>query len=228
MPRREKNLSQSVAEDIFSMITIDKKFSVGDKLPNENELSDLMQVSRTTLREAIRILVARNVLEIRRGKGTFVVNQEGLDENFGLEELSTIKLNARDLYEIRLIFEPETAYYAAKRATDKEIKRIIYYGRLEEQKILNKEDRTETERAFHKSIAKATHNEFMNRLMPILYKSIDKGVMLSDDNEVIIQDTLNDHRMIMEFLSKRDAEGAKTAMKLHIIRAMRGMGIYEE
>ncbi|WP_368490969.1 FadR/GntR family transcriptional regulator [Clostridium sp. BJN0013] len=228
MPRREKNLSQSVAEDIFSMITIDKKFSVGDKLPNENELSVLMQVSRTTLREAIRILVARNVLEIRRGKGTFVVNQEGLDENFGLEELSTIKLNARDLYEIRLIFEPETAYYAAKRATDKEIKRIIYYGRLEEQKILNKEDRTETERAFHKSIAKATHNEFMNRLMPILYKSIDKGVMLSDDNEVIIQDTLNDHRMIMEFLSKRDAEGAKTAMKLHIIRAMRGMGIYEE
>ncbi|BAH06625.1 FadR/GntR family transcriptional regulator [Clostridium kluyveri] len=228
MPRREKNLSQSVAEDIFSMITIDKKFSVGDKLPNENELSVLMQVSRTTLREAIRILVARNVLEIRRGKGTFVVNQEGFHENFGLEELSTIKLNARDLYEMRLIFEPETAYYAAKRATDKEIKRIIHYGRLEEQKILNKEDRTETERAFHKSIAKATHNEFMNRLMPILYKSIDKGVMLSDDNEVVIQDTLNDHRMIMEFLSKRDAEGAKTAMKLHIIRAMRGMDIYEE
>lgn len=228
MPRRQKNLSQTVAEDIFSMIAVDKKFSVGDKLPNENELSILMQVSRTTLREAIRILVARNVIEIRRGKGTFVVNQEGSKEGLEFKELSALKLNARDLYEMRLIFEPETAYYAAKRATDKEIKRIIYYGKLEEEKILNKEDRTETERAFHKSIAKATHNEFMNRLMPILYKSIDKGVMLSDDNEVVIQDTLNDHRMIMDFLSKRDAEGAKTAMKLHIIHAMRGMGIHEE
>lgn len=228
MTRREKSLSQSVADDIFSMITIDKKFVVGDKLPNENELSARMHVSRTTLREAIRILVARNVLEIRRGKGTFVVKHEDSDENFGLEELSTMKLNAKDLYEMRLIFEPETAYYAAKRATDKELKRIVYYGKLEEQKILSKEDRTETERAFHKSIAKATHNEFMNKLMPILYKSIDKGVILSDDNETVIQDTLNDHRMIMDFLVSRDAEGAKTAMKLHIIHAMRGLGIYEE
>lgn len=66
----------------------------------------------------------------------------------------------------------------------------------------------------------------MNKLMPILYKSIDKGVILSD--EKVIKDTLNDHRMIMEFLSKRDAEGAKTAMKLHIIHAMGGLGIDDE
>jgi Transcriptional regulators len=96
---------------------------------------------------------------------------------------------------------------------------------LEEEKILNNEDRTEVEQAFHKSIAKATHNEFMNKLMPILYKAIDKGVILSDENSDIIKDTLNDHRMIMEFLEKRDAEGAKTAMKLHILHAMRGLDI---
>lgn len=228
MAKKEKSLSERVAEDLIAMITIDKKFSGGDKLPNENELSSELKVSRTTLREAIRILVAHNILEIRRGKGTFVVENEGYISNFGLEELSTINLNIKDLYEMRLIFEPETAYYAAKRATDKELERILYYGKLEEEKILNNEDRTEVEQAFHKSIAKATHNEFVNKLMPILYKAIDKGVSLSNENKVLIQDTLNDHRMIMEFLSKRDAEGAKTAMKLHIIHAMRGFGIKNE
>ena len=228
MPRKEKSLSQSTADDILAMITIDKKYTIGDKLPNENELSEQLHVSRTTLREAISILGAHNILEIKRGKGTFVANNRQLNENFGLEEFSTLKMNAKDLYEMRLIFEPQTAYYAAKRATDKELERILYYGKLEEEKILNHEDRTETEQAFHKSIAKATHNEFMNKLMPLLYKAIDKGVILSHENKIVIQDTLNDHRMVMEFLTTRDAEGAKTAMKLHIIHAMRGLGISNE
>lgn len=228
MPRKERSLSESVAEDILAMITIDKKFASGDKLPNENELSDELQVSRTTLREAIRILVTRNILEIKRGKGTFVTNHQELNENLSLEQFSASELKVKDLYEMRLIFEPQTAYYAAKRATDKELERILYYGKLEEEKILNNEDRTEAEQAFHKSIAKATHNEFMNKLIPILYKAINNGVILSDENEVVIQDTLNDHRMIMDFLARRDAEGAKTAMKLHIIHAMRGLGIENE
>ncbi len=228
MPKKEKRLSERIADDILAMITIDKKFAIGDKLPNENELSTQLKISRTTLREAIRILISHDVLEIKRGKGTFVTNNQDLDENLGLNELSTIKLNVKDLYEMRLIFEPQTAYYAAKRATDKELERILHYGKLEEEKILNNQDRTEAEHAFHKSIAIATHNEFMNKLMPILYKAIDKGVILSDENKAIIQDTLNDHRMIMEFLATRDAEGAKTAMKLHIIHAMRSFGIYNE
>lgn len=228
MPKKNKSLSERIADDILAMITIDKRFSVGDKLPNENELSAELKVSRTTLREAIRILVAHNILEIKRGKGTYIKWVHDLNENIELEELSTVKLNAKDLYEMRLIFEPQTAYYAAKRATDKELERILYYGRLEEEKILNNEDRTEVEQAFHKSIAKATHNEFMNKLMPILYKAIDKGVILSDENSDILRDTLNDHRMIMEFLEKRDAEGAKTAMKLHILHAMRGLEITNE
>jgi len=228
MSREGRSLAENIADDILAMITIDKKFAMGDKLPNENELSAVLQVSRTTLREAIRILVAHNVLEIQRGKGTYVKNNLELNEEFGLKELSTIQLGVKDLYEMRLIFEPQSAYYAAKRATDKELERILYYGRLEEELILKKEDRTEVEQAFHKSIAKATHNEFMNRLMPILYQAIDKGVLLSDSNKEMVQNTLNDHRMIMEFLSKRDAEGAKTAMKLHILHAMRGFGIIEE
>lgn len=228
MQKKEKSLAESVADNILTMITIDKEFGVGDKLPNENDLSAELKISRTTLREAIRILVSYNVLEIRRGKGTFVADNKELNENFSLGELNNMMHNAKDLYEMRLIFEPEIAYYAAKRATDKEIEQILYYGNLEEEKIMGGEDRTEIEQAFHNSIARATHNEFMNRLMPIIYKAIYTGVILSDEYPMVVQDTLNDHRMIMDFLSKRDAEGAKTAMKLHILHAMRGFGIEEE
>lgn len=228
MAKGEQSLAENIADDIFAMITIDKKFGAGDKLPNENELSAQLQISRTTLREAIRILCAHNVLEIKRGKGTYVKNSRKLNGELDLKELSTLQLNVKDLYEMRLIFEPQSAYFAAKRATDKELERIVYYGRLTEEAILKKEDRTEVEQAFHKSIAKATHNEFMNRLMPVLYQAIGKGVLLSGTKEEMLQNTLNDHRIIMEFLSRRDAEGAKTAMKLHIIHAMRGFGIAEE
>lgn len=215
-----KMLSQSVADNILSMITIEKRFSVGDKLPNELDLAEELNVSRTTLREAIRILVALDILEIQRGKGTYV-KENAFKKQQDLEQLSNIKVNAKDLYEMRLIFEPEAAYYAALRATDSEIKRIIEYGKKVEKEISNHQDRTDDEHSFHKAIAQATHNEFMNKLMPILYQAISKGVYLSLQSDKAIEDTINDHRMIMEFLEQRNAEGAKNAMKIHIMHAMK-------
>lgn len=220
MMKGNKMLSQSVADNILSMITIEKRFSVGDKLPNELDLAEELNVSRTTLREAIRILVALDILEIQRGKGTYV-KENAFKKQQDLEQLSNIKVNAKDLYEMRLIFEPEAAYYAALRATDSEIKRIIEFGKKVEKEISNHQDRTDDEHSFHKAIAQATHNEFMNKLMPILYQAISKGVYLSLQSDKAIEDTINDHRMIMEFLEQRNAEGAKNAMKIHIMHAMK-------
>ncbi|WP_418746256.1 FadR/GntR family transcriptional regulator [Frisingicoccus sp.] len=219
-----KMLSQSVADNILSMITIEKRFSVGDKLPNELDLSEELNVSRTTLREAIRILVALDILEIQRGKGTYV-KENAFKKQQDIEQLSNIKVNARDLYEMRLIFEPEASYYAALRATDSEIKRILEFGKKVEKEISNHQDRTDDEHSFHKAIAQATHNEFMNKLMPILYQAISKGVYLSLQSDKAIEDTINDHRMIMEFLEQRNAEGAKNAMKIHIMHAMKELGL---
>lgn len=223
MAQAKASLAETVAEHILTVITEEHTFSAGDKLPNELALSKKLRVSRTTLREAIRILSARGVLEVRRGKGTFVLRGDpGLKTEYNLQELASLRPDLKDLYEMRLIFEPQSAYYAAKRATGKELERILSLGAQVEKLILQKEDRTEVERDFHRAIAKATHNEFMSRLMPILYRAIDSGVQLS--NPAIVRDTLSDHRMIMEFLEQRDAEGAKTAMKLHLLHAMRGFG----
>lgn len=221
---KNKVLSQNVADNILSMITIEGRFSAGDKLPNELELSEELNVSRTTLREAIRSLVALDILEIQRGKGTFVT-ENAFHQRQDIEQLANIKVKAKDLYEMRLIFEPEAAYLAAIRATESEIKRIIDYGKKVESEIRNKQDRTKDEHSFHKAIAQATHNEFMNKLMPILYQAISQGVVLSLNSDKAIQDTINDHRMIMEFLEQRNAEGAKNAMRVHIMHAMKELDI---
>lgn|SRR5699024_6683321 len=222
----QKRLSDHIADDIISMISIEKRFKPGDQLPNENALSEELNISRTTLRESIRILVANGVLEIKRGRGTFV--KENFDETHtmkSLHNLSHTRMGAKDLYEMRLIFEPEAAYYATIRATDAELQRILEYGEQIEQKIKLGLDRTDVEQRFHKSISKATHNEFMDKLMPVIFQAIDTGVALSQESERATEDTLNDHKMIMEFMEARNAEGARSAMKIHILHAMSDLGI---
>lgn len=221
---REKRLSDSVADTLLSMIVIDKKFGPGDKLPNENELSELLGVSRTTLREAIRILAAGNVLEIQRGRGTYV---RGDFKDSSMESLNglTARVGAEDLYEMRLIFEPEAAYYATLRATPAELEHILSLGARIEQLISQGKDRTADEQEFHKAIARATHNEFMNRLMPMIYAAIDKGVVLSETHQAAVANTVADHRLLMQFMEARNAEGARCAMKVHMLHAVETLGL---
>lgn len=215
----QKRLSDRVADDILTMIVIEKRFLPGEKLPNEIELSGELEISRTTLREAFRILAANGVVEIRRGLGTFVREDFEIDKG-GVPSLADIKTDIRDLYEMRLIVEPEAAYYAAMRASDEEIEHILRLGKQIEEEIAGGKDRTETERNFHKAIAKATHNEFMTKLLPVIYQAIDKGVQLSKEKGKAVSDTIQDHRTIMELLRMRNGEGARSAMKIHILHAM--------
>ena len=93
------------------------------------------------------------------------------------------------------------------------------------KKLISNEDRTDVEQKFHKAIAKATHNEFMDKLMPVIFQAIDKGVILSQKNERVAKYTINDHKMIMEFMEARNPEGARSAMKIHILHAMKDLGI---
>ena len=220
MPRSAM-LPESTAQQILNMIETQHRFTVGDKLPNENDLAAELGVSRSTLREAIRILTTSGVLEIRRGKGTFVAEElpaAGMD----LSSLTGLRARerARDLFEMRLIFEPDCAFLAAQRATQEEIDAICYYGEQVEKKILSGEDRTAEEQKFHESIANATHNAFVKQFMPVIFNAIKKGVIVMTRDKDVSADNLNDDRLIMDFIKKRNAEGARTAMRLHILHAM--------
>lgn len=86
-------------------------------------------------------MIAYDILEVRRGKGTHVT-EKALEQPQELEQLSAVRVSAKDLCEMRLIFEPEAAYLAAVRGTDAEIKRVLDYGRRIEGKIRNGQDRT--------------------------------------------------------------------------------------
>ncbi|MCH5315158.1 MAG: FadR family transcriptional regulator [Eubacterium sp.] len=212
-------LADNAADKIINMIEAENRFSVGDKLPNEIELAAELGVSRSTLREAIRILTTNGILEIQRGKGTFVSRNTVIaSDNF-----SDIESGLDDLFEMRLMFEPDCAYLAAQRATDEEIDIICHYGNEIEKKILSGEDRTFEEQKFHESIANATHNSFVKQFMPIIFNAIKKGVVVLTKNNDVSQDNMNDDRLIMEFIKKRNAEGARTAMRLHIIHALEGL-----
>ena len=212
-------LADSTAQRIMKMIEEENRFSPEDKLPNENDLAQELGVSRSTLREAVKILTTNGVLEIRRGKGTFVTSNIVINS----EDLSDIASGLDDLFEMRLMFEPDCAYLAAQRATDEEIETICYYGEQVEKKILSGEDRTVEEQKFHESIANATHNSFVKQFMPIIFNAIKKGVVVLMKNHDVSQDNLNDERLIMEFIKKRNPEGARTAMRLHIIHALEGL-----
>ena len=225
MEQKKNSLAQKAAEEILSLITIEKEFAPGDRLPGEIELAARLGVSRTTLREGIRLLSSRHVLEVRRGLGTFVVQRGEHERPLDRGELLRDPVDLRSVYELRLMVEPQTAYYAAQRATDSELSRILFYGEREEDEIERGADRTESERAFHKAIAMAAHNEFVERLLPVIYEAIDSGVRLSGEYEGVVRDTRTDHRMLMNALAARDALAARAAMELHILHAMRGFGL---
>ena len=70
------SLSEQAAIQIMDMILVERRFQTGDKLPNEMELAEELGISRVTLREAIRILCTRGLVEIKRGRGTFVTSYE--------------------------------------------------------------------------------------------------------------------------------------------------------
>ena len=143
-----RKLSERVATEILEMITLQKRFSPGDKIPTENELCAELGVSRTTVREAIQKLTAQNILEVHRGKGTYVTDSTQTLSSDIFSTLSYTGMRLKDLYEIRLIFEPQAAYYAAQRATDEELAQILEYGQILREKLLNGEDCVEINRLF--------------------------------------------------------------------------------
>lgn len=219
MSNRNVMLSEKVADQILKMITLEKRFNLGDKLPNENELAEELGVSRTTLREAVKFLIAHNVLEIRRGKGTFVANNKELNEDYGFSELDNLLLGAMDLFEMRIMFEPSMARYAVERATDEDVAEIVRLGEILQKPITDPHARTEYDQEFHFAIARATKNEFVVKILSIIYAGIEVERVFSLVTKEVNQYTVVDHTLIMEFITSRDAAGAEAAMRMHILHA---------
>lgn len=221
----KKSLAQQTAEGLYNRIVAEKSWKAGEKLPNEMELAQDLGVSRATLREAIRTLAAQGVLEVRRGKGTFVSPAVDQMDDFGFSSLERIRGQLRDLFELRSIFEPRAAQLACSRATAEELEEILLRGMEVERCIREGEDRTQADRAFHAAIVRGAHNEFLIRLLPLIDQAVASALTAGEHQEQLAEDTRRDHALLMEFFRKRDGEGAGYAMAIHMRHSMDVMGL---
>ena len=215
--RKRAKLSEQTSDRMYEMIVEEARYAPGSKLPKENELSKALEVSRTTLREAISFLVAQGVLEIRRGKGTFVAEElpaAGMD----LSSLTGLRARerARDLFEMRLIFEPATVALACQRASMEELQQIQKKAERMEQIAAAGGDWPLADQEFHWAIIRASHNEYMRRLYPIINNAVNDLMQLAQNRQRMEETAIRDNKLILEFLLRRDEEGARHAMTIHM------------
>lgn len=227
---QEESLAKRTSDKLRDLILAEHVYKFGDKLPNENILSEKLNVSRTTLREAVHILISEGLLNVQRGKGTFVVEQweRHTDSGVDLQELSSKKVTLRDLYETRMIFEPEAAALACQRASDAEIEQIIKLGEQCQKHLKNSytgKQRIESEIAFHGALIRASHNEFIGQFLPVLTATIEKTFDLNHNLHIIAKEAYEDHAMIMKFLQQRNPEAIRCAIKIHLNNAILTEGL---
>ena len=202
-------LSERTADRLYEMIVEEKRYEPGSKLPNENELSNALRVSRTTLREAISFLVAQGVLEIQRGKGTFVADSLPAG-TIDLTSLAGVRsrVRAKDLFEMRLIFEPATVAMACQRATDEELRQIQKKADRMERIAAAGGDWPLADQEFHMALIRASHNEYMRRLYPIINSAVNEILQITENRQQMQDIAVRDNQLILEFLLRRDEVGA--------------------
>lgn len=227
MPRIASSLADQVANQIMSMIFEEHRFQAGDKLPSEMQLAQDLGVSRMTLREAIRILCTRSIVEVRRGIGTFVTNDTGefISSMANFSMVVNVKASNQDTLLIRLMIEPLTAYNACKYGTDEELQRIRDLSIEIEEAVKHGANRTKPEQDFHAAIIAASHNPLVVEFTPVINRSIFSAVASFDTSTALVPLSLQDHRELVRCLMARNAVAAYTAMRLHIFHAFEIAGI---
>ncbi|MFR1708682.1 MAG: FadR/GntR family transcriptional regulator [Clostridium sp.] len=213
--RNTKSLGEQISEQIAQLI-IDNDWKVGDKLPNEFELAKMLNVGRSTIREAIKALTSRNILEIRRGAGTFISQKRGIvDDPLGLAFVKDKLKLATDLLEVRFMIEPEIAAMAAIKATDEEIKKMTELCDEVEKLIINREEHGSKDIEFHTQIASSSKNSIVANLIPIINQSITISIDVTKRR--LEQETIDTHREVLNAIKNHDPKAAHDAMYLHLV-----------
>ena len=217
-------ISQNIANEISDMIFLQKKYKPNDKLPNEHQLAKELGVSRTTIREAVKILVANGVLTIERGRGTFVTERpDSQNDPFGISYIEDKKKLVHNWFEMRLVLEPANVRMVVERASDEEIQEIIAYEKEAAELIASGKSFSAADQQFHAAIAKATHNSVIELMLPAIELAIRDAISTAEYvgvHERAIENALINHRNIAHFIEQRDADGAALAMYYHIKRGM--------
>lgn len=212
---KNKPLTERVVDNILSYIA-DNDIKIGTKLPNEFELAEMFGVGRSTIREAIKVLVSKQVLEVRRGAGTYVIGNQAVDESnpLGLNLSEDRYKLALDLFDVRLMLEPEIAVLAARFASKEEMEELMACCESVEYMIRNGIDHTEADIKFHTCIARCSKNQVVEHLIPIINSSV--AVFANITHLQLKEETIRTHRAIANAIVARDLIGARCAMTMHL------------
>ena len=189
----------------------------GDRLPAERELAERLEVSRSSLREAVRTLELQGLVISRPGAGTYV-RAESLDALVSVIEssLDKVKDSLKDIFEVRHLLEPQIAALAARRATRQDIERMREAIDEQGKQIGRGETGVEGDTAFHFAMAQATRNWALlivvSNVSDVLHQSRDSYLQTPGRP----QRSLASHGEILEMILRGDAQGARSAMEHHL------------
>lgn len=210
-----------VTEDVILQIKemiVTGLLTPGDRLPPENKLCQQLGVSRNSLREAIKALVAFRVLDVRQGDGTFVTS---LEPSILLEAVSFVAdlhddASILDVFAVRRILEPAAVAQSALKISNEEIQQL---NELMAQVATSStaDELVKHDLMFHKRIVAAAGNEYLTSLLDSLSSSTVRARVwrgLTEDNAIKM--TLNEHQAIVDALQDRNAELAQALTTVHV------------
>lgn len=210
-----KKLLGSQIEDELMNFILEEPLQIGQKIPNEFELAEKFNVGRSTIREAVKGLVSKGVLEVRRGSGTYVVSTSSLeDDPLGLSRFEDKYKLALELFDVRLMLEPEIASLAAEYATPEEGEKLKALCDEVEYLYRKGENHTGKDIEFHTCIAGCSKNRVVETLIPVINTAVQTFANLT--HRTLMQETIDTHRAITEAILEGDSVGARCAMVMHL------------
>lgn len=215
MKINQKKLPERTADAILYMLH-SENYKVGAKLPNEMKLAERFEVSRSTIREAIRILQQEGILYTEKGSGTFLKKIDSNQETdpLGLSLVYDKKKLMADLLEIRILIEPRCAMLAAQNATRHDIDLLKRISEELEAKVENGESYVEKDVEFHQAIANCSGNLVIHNLIPYIHQSQILTDVISENRGKL--STVKEHRKIVEAIERRRGADAYDSMLFHL------------
>ncbi len=220
-PIKPKRVSDQVFEQLRELI-YKGEFKPGAQIPPERDLAASMEVSRTSVRNAINKLVTMGLLEHRQGQGTFVRSPETREGNALAAMMAADDATLDDLLEVRLGLEANAAMLAAYRATDFDIQAIKRsVDDMEEDLNTTDSITPESDVSFHMAISFATKNPVLIHLMRSFYDFLFVGIKKNLVHLYMERETLDkilvQHKEVYKYIEARDADSAGDAMRQHIL-----------
>ncbi|MYN46943.1 FCD domain-containing protein [Pseudoduganella sp. FT93W] len=215
----EPRLYRVVANRIQDLIR-DEHIAGGERLPSERDLSTKLNVSRASLREALIALELSGVIEVRGGSGVYVCEAA----QPSAADLAEAGPGPFEVLSARRLIESEIAAIAARVATDSAIDAILHAVEEMEKNHDNYASNEQADRNFHLSIARATGNSALVGSLNYLWDQRGRlwhKLKEHFQTEELRQETLKDHRRILEAIAAHDPAAARKAMRSHLERVTR-------